>query len=41
MGFRIGQKVLVEEGYRHLIISVITPEQEIVQQKSVENKKRK
>ncbi|GAA0490793.1 hypothetical protein IRB23M11_13790 [Alkalibacterium sp. m-11] len=41
LGFRIGEKVLVEEGYRHLTISVITPEEEIVQQKSVGNKKRK
>jgi hypothetical protein len=30
-----------KEGYRHLTISVITPEEEIVQQKSVRNKKRK
>jgi len=30
LGFRIGEKVLVEEGYRHLTISVITPEEEIV-----------
>ena len=41
LGFRIGEKVLVEEGYRHLTISVITPEEEIAQQKSVGNKKRK
>lgn len=41
LGFRIGEKVLVEEGYRHLTISVITPEEEIGQQKSVGNKKRK
>lgn len=41
LGFRIGQKVLVEEGQGHLTISIIPSEEETVQQGTIKSKKGK